>query len=245
MHGFHGTAPARIDAFCTAARAQPSNYTVGAPLRSTESFLMAPAPGNLYIVSAPSGAGKTSLVGALLRRLPAVKVSVSHTTRPARPGERDGVNYHFIDRSTFVAMLEAGTFLESAEVFGNYYGTSQHWVEETLAQGHDVVLEIDWQGAQQIRRRMPAALSIFILPPSRAALEQRLTSRGQDDPSVIAARMRQAVEEMSHYAEADYLVINDQFEQALDQLCAVMTAARLRTTSQLQRHRALVAELLS
>lgn len=203
------------------------------------------ASGILYVVSAPSGAGKTSLVAALTQRLPHLQVSVSHTTRPARPGEHDGVNYHFVDRDSFGAMLAAGAFLESAEVFGNYYGTSQAWVEATLRSGTDVILEIDWQGAQQIRRRLPDAIAIFIVPPSRAALEQRLTGRGQDGADVIARRMSAAVAEMSHYPEADYLIINDRFEQALDELAAVIVAGRVRTGVQQQRHQQLLAELLS
>lgn len=206
---------------------------------------MAPAPGNLYIVSAPSGAGKTSLVAALLHSLPGVQVSISHTTRPPRPGEQDGVNYHFVDHSAFTLMLEEGAFLESAEVFGNRYGTSQRWVEETLRRGLDVILEIDWQGARQIRQLMPNAISIFILPPSRATLAQRLTQRGQDPAAVIAERMNQAITEMSHYGDADYLIVNDVFDQALDELRAVLLAGRLCSASQRQRHQRLLTELLS
>src|SRR6218665_1205636 len=206
---------------------------------------MSECPGNLFIVSAPSGAGKTSLVNALLQRLRDVRVSVSHTTRVQRPGERDGVNYHFVDRAQFQTLLDAGDFLESAEVFGNHYGTSQRWVRETLAGGTDVILEIDWQGAEQVRRLMPEAIAIFVLPPSRAALEQRLTGRGQDDTAVIAGRMAKAVDEMSHYPEADYLVVNDQFEVALDELCAIITASRLRLEQQRQRHAVLLGGLLA
>jgi guanylate kinase len=200
--------------------------------------------GNLFIVSAPSGAGKTTLVNALLGQLDGVRVSVSHTTRPRRPGEIDGINYHFVDRARFEAMLEAGDFLESAEVFGNWYGTSQRWVEETLAGGTDVILEIDWQGAQQVRRLLPEAIAVFILPPGREVLEQRLRGRGQDSEAVIAQRLAEAVSEMSHYAEADYLVINDRFETALAELCAIVTAARLRLRRQVQRHGALLEQLL-
>ncbi|MDX9874124.1 MAG: guanylate kinase [Spongiibacteraceae bacterium] len=206
---------------------------------------MAAAPGTLFIISAPSGAGKTSLVAALLRRLPGVQVSVSHTTRPPRPGEQDGVNYHFIDSAQFDAMLAEGAFLESAEVFGNCYGTSQQWVQETLDSGVDVILEIDWQGAQQVRRLMPGAISIFILPPSRATLEERLLKRGQDDAEVIRRRMNQAVEEMSHYAEADYLVVNDVFDHAVEELAAILQAARLRMDTQQKRHEQLLAALLA
>jgi len=206
---------------------------------------MSVSPGNLYIISAPSGAGKTSLVNALLPTLPNVQVSISHTTRPQRPGEVDGVNYHFVSLETFLSMAEGNAFLEHAEVFGNHYGTSQQWVNETLASGIDVVLEIDWQGAQQIRRLMPEALSIFILPPSRATLEQRLTQRGQDDAAIIAARMAQAVSEMSHYVEADYLVVNDSFDTALQELRSILIAGRLRLAKQALRHPALLADLLS
>ncbi len=202
-------------------------------------------PGNLFVISAPSGAGKTSLVNALLKRMADMRVSVSHTTRTQRPGEVDGVNYHFVAREEFQRLADAGDFLESAEVFGNFYGTSQGWVRETLATGVDVILEIDWQGAQQVRRLLPEAISVSVLPPSKAALEQRLTGRGQDGPEVIARRMAEAVSEMSHYGEADYLVVNDVFETALDELCAIITASRLRVTAQQVRHTALLASLLA
>ena len=201
--------------------------------------------GNLFVISAPSGAGKTSLVNALLERMTGIRVSVSHTTRPQRPGEVDGVNYHFVPRDEFLSLAAAGDFLESAEVFGNCYGTSQRWVRETLDGGTDVILEIDWQGAQQVRRLLPDAICISVLPPSRQALEQRLTGRGQDNAEVIAARMAGAIAEMSHYAEADYLVVNDRFDIALDELCAIVTASRLRLLLQQQRHAELLRELLS
>ncbi|MFU8764487.1 MAG: guanylate kinase [Haliea sp.] len=188
--------------------------------------------GTLYTVSAPSGAGKTSLVNALIARCDRLRVSVSHTTRPQRPGEQDGVNYHFVDESAFLEMLEQAAFLEHARVFGNLYGTSQAWVEEQLASGTDVILEIDWQGAEQVKRLLPATRAIFILPPSRPALEQRLTGRGQDDPAIIAARMAQAVEEMSHYIESDFLVVNSDFEQALAELEAIVVCQRLQTARQ-------------
>jgi guanylate kinase len=154
--------------------------------------------GTLYTVSAPSGAGKTSLVEALVQGDVHLSASVSHTTRPMRPGEQDGVNYHFVTQAAFQAMLSHNAFLEHAQVFGNYYGTSQQWVEQQLQAGRDVILEIDWQGAEQVKRLRPDSLAIFILPPSREALEQRLTKRGQDDASVIARRMAQAVDEISH-----------------------------------------------
>jgi guanylate kinase len=201
--------------------------------------------GILYTVSAPSGAGKTSLVKALLDQCPELKVSVSHTTRPQRPGEIDGVNYHFIDRVVFTAMMERGEFLEQAEVFGNLYGTSQLWVEETLAAGQDVILEIDWQGAQQIRRLLPESIGIFILPPSLEALLHRLNGRGQDDAAVIAKRMAQAHGEIAHYTEADYLVVNDAFDKALADLAAIVRAQPLQLKNQLDNLQALLSDLLS
>jgi guanylate kinase len=201
--------------------------------------------GTLYIVSAPSGAGKTSLVAALVAAEPEVIVSVSHTTRPMRPGEVDGVNYHFVDRARFESMLAHGDFLEHATVFGNLYGTSRSGVLQALERGRDVVLEIDWQGARQVRHSIPGTVSIFILPPSLAALQTRLESRRQDGADVIRERMRLAVAEMSHYDEADYLVVNDDFGAALEDLRAVVRAGRLRRGAQSSRFRELLAELLS
>ncbi|MDO3388616.1 guanylate kinase [Gilvimarinus sp. SDUM040013] len=201
--------------------------------------------GILYTVSAPSGAGKTSLVQALVESNPEVCVSVSHTTRPMRPGEHNGVNYHFVSHEQFASMLEQSAFLEHAEVFGNLYGTSQHWVEDTLTSGMDVILEIDWQGAEQVRKLMPDTVSLFILPPSLPALQQRLTGRGQDDPAVIERRMNEAINEISHYIEADYLIINDDFTVALAQFQALITSQHLRQPVQSDRHRALLSELLS
>ena len=189
--------------------------------------------GILYTVSAPSGAGKTSLVKALLDQCPALQVSISHTTRPQRPGEMDGVNYHFITHSAFTEMVKRSEFLEQAEVFGNLYGTSQSWVEKTLAAGQSVILEIDWQGAQQIRRLMPDSIGIFILPPSLEALLQRLNGRGQDDDAVIKKRMALAHDEIAHYAEADYLVVNDTFDKALADLAAIIRAQPLQLKNQL------------
>ncbi len=203
------------------------------------------AQGTLYIVSAPSGAGKTSLVRALCERLEDVVMAVSHTTRAPRPGEVDGVDYHFVSRERFEHMVRAGEFLEHAEVFGNFYGTSRRAVEAELAAGRDVILEIDWQGARQVREQMPEALSIFILPPSRAALEERLTGRGQDSREVIEGRMARAMAEMRHYDEYDYLVINDDFAVALEDLVTIFRAGRLRTVVQAERHRALIAALLA
>ena len=206
---------------------------------------MSASTGTLYIVSAPSGAGKTSLVKALLDAQPHVRVSVSHTTRPMRPSEVDGVNYHFVSREEFVERMERGEFLEHAEVCGNLYGTSQRWLEQTLNEGYDLILEIDWQGAQQVRRLMPQAKSIFILPPTQEALRQRLTNRGQDSDEVIEKRMREAVSEMTHYVEYDYLVINDDFAHALIDLQAIFRANQLLQASQQQRFRSLLDELLA
>ncbi|MEL7561154.1 guanylate kinase [Stutzerimonas chloritidismutans] len=206
---------------------------------------MAASTGTLYIVSAPSGAGKTSLVKALLDAQPQVRVSVSHTTRPMRPGEVDGVNYHFVSREEFLERLEHDEFLEHAEVFGNLYGTSQRWLEQTLSEGFDLILEIDWQGAQQVRRLMPQTKSIFILPPTQEALRQRLTNRGQDSDDVIEKRMREAVSEMTHYVEYDYLVINDDFAHALIDLQAIFRANQLLQTAQQQRFEAMLGQLLA
>lgn len=201
--------------------------------------------GILYTVSAPSGAGKTSLVKALLDQCPALTVSISHTTRAQRPGEINGVNYHFIDHNTFIDMTGRGEFLEQAEVFGNLYGTSQRWVKDTLASGRDVILEIDWQGAQQIRRLMPESIGIFILPPSLEALLQRLNGRGQDDSAVIEKRMAQARDEITHYSEADYLVVNDQFDKALADLAAIVRAQPLQSRNQRDALQALLTHLLA
>jgi len=201
--------------------------------------------GTLFTVSAPSGAGKTSLVNALLENTAGLQVSVSHTTRPIRPGEQDGVNYHFVTEGVFNGMLAEAAFLEHAKVFGNLYGTSQSWVEEQLESGSDVILEIDWQGAAQVRHLLPATRSIFILPPSRATLAQRLTQRGQDESDIIATRMAQAKEEMSHYIESDYLVVNKDFSQALAELQAIVIGQRLQTSRQATCLAPLVTELLS
>ena len=200
--------------------------------------------GTLYTVSAPSGAGKTSLVNALIERTRDLRVSVSHTTRPMRPGEEDGINYHFVDEKAFTLMLERAEFLEHAQVFGNYYGTSQAWVEQQLVAGTDVILEIDWQGARQVKRLMPETQAIFILPPSRETLIQRLTARGQDNSAIIAARAAEAVEEMSHYVESDFLVVNSDFAQALQELQAIVSCQRLRLDRQQQVLAPLLEELL-
>ncbi|WP_251975894.1 guanylate kinase [Salinicola avicenniae] len=202
------------------------------------------ARGTLYIVSAPSGAGKTSLVRALLERNDAIGVSVSHTTRAMRPGEADGVNYHFVTPETFEAMVERGEFFEHARVFDRHYGTSRVEVEKRLALGEDIILEIDWQGARQIRELAPDAESIFILPPSQAALRERLAGRGTDDDTVIERRMRDAVSEMSHYDEYEHVVINDSFEHALTELECIVHARRSRLDSVQRRHATLIQELL-
>lgn len=204
-----------------------------------------PSQGTLYVFAAPSGAGKTSLVKALLDAADGLEVSVSHTTRAPRPGEVDGVNYHFTNVATFNAMVKEDAFLEHAQVFDNFYGTAKANIQERLMAGVDVILEIDWQGARQVRQQFPDSLGVFILPPSRQALEDRLRSRGQDDDEVIARRMRDAVSEMSHYSEFDFLVVNDEFEAALAELMAIITANRLRTPLQAGRHGEMLNELLA
>jgi guanylate kinase len=203
------------------------------------------AGGNLYVVAAPSGGGKTSLVRALLEREPDIRLSVSYTTRPPRPGEVDGVHYRFIDEPAFIARKDAGEFLEYAHVHGNWYATSATWLSEQVADGHDVLLEIDWQGAQQVRRLLDAAVLIFILPPSLASLKERLEKRGQDSPAVIARRLIAAREEMHHCREFDYVIINQEFAAAVDDLAAIVRASRLRGTPQLTRHAALLDALLA
>ena len=200
--------------------------------------------GTLYVVSAPSGAGKTSLVRALLDSTgDELVLSVSHTTRMPRPGEVDGRDYHFLDAEAFRRMIDDGAFLEHARVFDNYYGTARQGIEAQLTQGRDVILEIDWQGARQVRQALPESVGIFILPPSREALRERLRARGQDDEAVIARRMQDAANEMSHYGEYDYLVINEVFSAARDELAAIIRCRRLRLASQTQRHAALLASL--
>ena len=201
--------------------------------------------GTLYIISAPSGAGKTSLVKALLERTEQITVSVSNTTRAARPGEVDGKDYHFTAIDTFKQMIGEDAFLEHAQVFDNFYGTSQANVMELMAQGIDVILEIDWQGAQQVREKMPAAVSIFILPPSREELENRLRGRNTDSEEIIARRMRDAISEMSHYEEFDYLVFNDDFDTALDELRSIIIARRQRAEAQLVQNQPLLDALLA
>ena len=192
--------------------------------------------GNLFVVSAPSGGGKTSLVSALLAEDATFALSISFTTRPPRPGEKNGREYHFVDPATFEAMLERGEFLECAEVHGSRYGTSQRWLDEALKSGKDVLLEIDWQGAEQVRRIYPDATTVFILPPSMAELERRLRSRAQDSEAAMRRRMENAVEEISHALEFDYVIINNAFEEARRDLAAVLRAARLTLTHQIARN---------
>ena len=202
--------------------------------------------GTLYIISAPSGAGKSSLLKSLLESMSGeLALSVSHTTRYPRPGEVDGADYHFIDGVAFEGMVKRGEFLEHAQVFDNRYGTSRQAVADQLATGVDVILEIDWQGARLVREQMPDTVGIFILPPSQEALQQRLQDRGQDEDDVIARRMRDSVSEMSHYDEYDYLVINDVFQEALDELVLIMRSGQLRLAPQMGHHAALLADLLA
>ena len=200
--------------------------------------------GTLYIVAAPSGAGKSSLVNALLARERDIVLSISHTTRPPRPGDVDGEHYHFVNRGVFERLVADGAFLEHAEVFGNLYGTSRSAVEPMLAQGRDVLLEIDWQGARQVRKVMPDCVSIFILPPSREELERRLRTRAADSAVTIARRLAESVEEIAHVDDFDYVVVNDQFADALGDLRAIVATRRLRREAQTKRHAALIADLL-
>ncbi len=197
-------------------------------------------PGNLFIVCAPSGAGKTSLVAELLKADPGIKLSVSYTTREPRPGEVNGREYHFVTKEKFEAMIEAGEFLESALVHGNHYGTSQAWIAEQRAAGNDILLEIDWQGAAQVRLVFPDAVGIFILPPSFDTLIARLNTRAQDAPEIITRRLSAARDEISHVAEFDYVIINDTFGDAVKDLVAVVRAQRLRLDAQTARHGGLI-----
>ena len=204
-----------------------------------------PASGCLFVLAAPSGGGKTSLVNALLEREPGIRLSVSYTTRPPRPGEKDGVHYHFVDEPRFMALKSGGEFLEHAHVHGNWYATSASWLREEIAQGHDVLLEIDWQGAEQVRRLIPSSVLIFILPPSLASLRERLEKRGQDAPDVILRRLDAAREEMHHCGDFDYVIINQDFAVAVDDLAAIVRASRLRAAPQQTRHAALIQSLLT
>jgi guanylate kinase len=203
-----------------------------------------PASGCLFVLAAPSGGGKTSLVRALLEREPGMRLSVSYTTRAPRPGERDGVDYHFIDEPAFMALKAGGEFLEHAHVHGNWYATSAKWLQGEVQAGHDMLLEIDWQGAQQVRRLIPDAVDIFILPPSLASLKERLEKRGQDAPEVIARRLDAAREEMRHCGEFDYVIMNQDFARAVDDLSVIVRAARLTAPRQQVRHATLIEHLL-
>ncbi|MDP2567114.1 guanylate kinase [Pseudoalteromonas marina] len=205
---------------------------------------MAQTRGNLFILSAPSGAGKSSLIGALLKKHSDMKVSVSHTTRSPRPGEENGVHYHFVSVDEFKALIEKNDFFEWAQVFDNYYGTSKQAIESQLDAGIDVFLDIDWQGAQQVRKIMPSVQTIFILPPSKAELEQRLNNRGQDSADVIASRMAKAQSETSHFNEYDFVIVNDDFDTALGDIETIVMAQRLTLSAQEVRNKKLLNDLL-
>ena len=202
------------------------------------------ASGCLFVIAAPSGGGKTSLVNSLLESEPGIKLSVSYTTRPPRPGEDEGLHYHFVDVPRFMALKDAGEFLEHAHVHGNWYATSASWLAEQVQQGRDVLLEIDWQGAAQVRRLVPGSVLIFILPPSIASLRQRLEKRGQDTAAVIEQRLHAAREELKHAGEFDYVIMNQDFARAVDDLSVIVRAARLAATRQLIRHARTYSDLL-
>jgi guanylate kinase len=199
--------------------------------------------GNLFVVAAPSGAGKTSLTRALLTQDASIRLSVSYTTRLPRPGEAEGIDYHFVTRERFETLERAGEFLEHAHVHGNWYATSGPWLKAQVDAGQDVLLEIDWQGAAQVRRLLPESVHVFILPPSLESLRERLTLRGQDDPATIERRLIAAREEMKHCGEFDYVIINQEFASAVDDLRAIVRTARLRSAGQRARNRALLAQL--
>ena len=201
--------------------------------------------GTLYIVAAPSGAGKSSIVNAVLARDPNICLSISFTSRQPRPGERHAEHYHFVGKDEFEAMVAEGDFFEHALVHGDWKGTARQSVEPQLAAGRDVLLEIDWQGAAQVRAKVPGAVSVFILPPSRQALEERMRARGQDSDEVIRRRLAAAREEMSHYDEFDYVIVNEHFATAVDEMCAIFTASRLRREAQVARHGRLITALLT
>ena len=204
-----------------------------------------PVRGTLFIVAAPSGAGKSSIVNACLARDRNISLSISFTSRPPRPGERHAEHYHFVDDAQFQRMIDAGDFFEYARVHGDWKGTARQSVEPQLAAGRDVLLEIDWQGARQVRAAVPDAVGVFILPPSRAALDERMRKRGQDSEEVMARRLAAAREEMSHFDEFDYVIVNEDFDTAVDEMCAVFTASRLRREAQARRHGALIEALLA
>ena len=205
----------------------------------------APVPGTLFVVAAPSGAGKSSLVNAVLAREPGIVLSISFTSRAPRPGERHAQHYHFVDRAEFERMIAAGDFFEHALVHGDYKGTARQSVQPQLAAGKDVLLEIDWQGARQVREKVPDSVSVFILPPSREALQTRMRNRGQDSEETIARRLAAAREEMSHHDEFDYVIVNEHFDAAAAELRAIFVAHRLRRPVQARRHERLIASLLA
>ena len=224
-----------------------------APVVSVRSVVLPSAPlvpnselmrGTLYIVAAPSGAGKSSIVNATLARDPKIALSISFTSRAPRPGERHAEHYHFVSADAFQSMIKAGDFFEYALVHGDWKGTARQSVEPQLAAGRDVLLEIDWQGARQVRQKVPDAVSVFILPPSRQALDERMRKRGQDSEDVMAQRLAAAREEMLHFDEFDYVIINETFETAVLEMCAIFTASRLRRQAQQQRHAGLIQALL-
>jgi len=217
-----------------------SQAIAGTPASDTASGARA---GNIFLVAAPSGAGKSSLVNALLAQDGSIRLSVSFTTRAPRPGETQGREYHFVGAEEFATRQTRGEFLESAQVHGNWYGTSRPWIEQCLAEASDVLLEIDWQGAQQVKRQFPTTVGVFILPPSMGALQARLNRRGQDSGAVIEQRLRAARSEMAHASEFDFVIVNEHFELALSQLAAIVTACRLRTAYQAMRHAQLFDEL--
>lgn len=199
--------------------------------------------GHLYVIAAPSGTGKTTLVKALVDSMPQITVSISHTTRPKRPGEVDGVNYYFVTKPEFASMIEHGDFLEHATIFEHFYGTSKSWVQATLSKGIDVILEIDWQGHQQIKRLFPESISIFILPPSLEDLRERLFKRNQDHPDIIKKRLADARGTVSHIPEFDYLIINDEFSHALHDLVCIVSACRLQQARQMAKYEKLIHKL--
>lgn len=201
--------------------------------------------GTLYIVAAPSGAGKSSIVNSVLARDPQIALSISFTSRQPRPGERHAQHYNFVTADEFRRMIDAGDFFEYASVHGDWKGTARQSVEPQLSSGKDVLLEIDWQGARQVREKVPNAVSVFILPPSRRALEERMRNRGQDSELVIGQRLAAAREEMSHYGEFDYVIVNEVFETAVEEMCSIFTASRLRREAQVARHYSLISALLA
>jgi len=232
-------------AHTTKADSDVSDFPIPSPDAAPQPGPSAPMRGTLFIVAAPSGAGKSSIVNACLARDPNICLSISFTSRAPRPREEHGQHYHFVDAAQFQSMIAAGDFFEYAQVHGDWKGTARQSVEPQLAAGRDVLLEIDWQGAQQVKAKVPDAVSVFILPPSRAALEERMRRRGQDSEEVIGRRMANAREEMSHYSEFDYVIVNEDFDVAVDEMCAIFLASRLRRALQSRRHAGLIEALLA